>query len=45
MTCCGWSAARSSHYDFMQGIHGLLDKMLADLRQIPTVAAAPIIIR
>ena len=27
--------------DFMQGIHGLLDKMLADLRQIPTVAAAP----
>ena len=28
-------------YDFMQGIHGLLDKMLADLRQIPTVAAAP----
>lgn len=25
----------------MQGIHGLLDKMLADLRQIPTVAAAP----
>ena len=27
-------------YDFMQGIHGLLDKMLADLRQIPTVAAA-----
>lgn len=28
-------------YDFMQGIHGLLDKMLADLRQIPTVASAP----
>lgn len=28
-------------YDFMQGIHGLLDRMLADLRQIPTVAAAP----
>lgn len=28
-------------YDFMQGIHGLLDKMLADLRQIPTVAVAP----
>ncbi len=28
-------------YDFMQSIHGLLDKMLADLRQIPTVAAAP----
>lgn len=28
-------------YDFMHGIHGLLDKMLADLRQIPTVAAAP----
>lgn len=28
-------------YDFMQGIHGLLDKVLADLRQIPTVAAAP----
>jgi len=28
-------------HDFMQGIHGLLDKMLADLRQIPTVAAAP----
>ena len=28
-------------YDFMQGIHGLIDKMLADLRQIPTVAAAP----
>lgn len=28
-------------YDFMQGIHGLLDKMLADLRQIPTIAAAP----
>ena len=28
-------------YDFMQGIHGLLDKMLADLRQIPTVAAPP----
>ena len=27
-------------HDFMQGIHGLLDKMLADLRQIPTVAAA-----
>lgn len=25
----------------MQGIHGLIDKMLADLRQIPTVAAAP----
>lgn len=23
------------------GIHGLIDKMLADLRQIPTVAAAP----
>ena len=28
-------------HDFMQGIHGLIDKMLADLRQIPTVAAAP----
>ena len=28
-------------HDFMQGIHELLDKMLADLRQIPTVAAAP----
>ena len=28
-------------HDFMQGIHGLLDKMLTDLRQIPTVAAAP----
>lgn len=28
-------------HDFMQGIHGLLDKMLADLRQIPTVTAAP----
>ena len=28
-------------HDFMQGIHGLLDKMLADLRQIPTVEAAP----
>lgn len=28
-------------YDFMQGIHRLIDKMLADLRQIPTVAAAP----
>ena len=28
-------------HDFMRGIHGLLDKMLADLRQIPTVAAAP----
>lgn len=28
-------------YDFMQGIHGLIDKMLADLRQIPTVAAVP----
>ena len=28
-------------YDFMQGIHGLLDRMLANLRQIPTVAAAP----
>ena len=28
-------------HDFMQGIHGLLDRMLADLRQIPTVAAAP----
>lgn len=28
-------------HDFMQGIHGLLDKMLADLRQIPTVAAVP----
>lgn len=28
-------------HDFMQGIHGLLDKMLADLRQIPTIAAAP----
>lgn len=28
-------------YDFMQGIHGLIDKMLADLWQIPTVAAAP----
>lgn len=27
-------------HEFMQGIHGLLDKMLADLRQIPTVAAA-----
>lgn len=26
-------------HDFMQGIHGLIDKMLADLRQIPTVAA------
>ena len=25
----------------MQGIHGLLDKMLTDLRQIPTIAAAP----
>lgn len=28
-------------HDFMQGIHGLIDKMLADLRQIPTVTAAP----
>ena len=28
-------------HDFMQGIHGLLDKMLTDLRQIPTIAAAP----
>ena len=28
-------------HDFMQSIHRLLDKMLADLRQIPTVAAAP----
>lgn len=28
-------------HDFMQDIHGLIDKMLADLRQIPTVAAAP----
>ena len=28
-------------HDFMQGIHGLLDKMLSDLRQIPNVAAAP----
>ena len=28
-------------HDFMQGLHGLIDKMLADLRQIPTVAAAP----
>lgn len=28
-------------HDFMQGIHGLLDRMLADLRQIPTIAAAP----
>ena len=28
-------------HDFMKGIHGLIDKMLADLRQIPTVAAAP----
>ena len=28
-------------HDFMQGIHRLIDKMLADLRQIPTVAAAP----
>ena len=28
-------------HDFMQGIHGLIDKMLDDLRQIPTVAAAP----
>lgn len=28
-------------HDFMQGIHGLIDKMLADLRQIPTGAAAP----
>ena len=28
-------------HDFMQGIHGLIDKMLADLRQIPTVEAAP----
>lgn len=28
-------------HDFMQGIHGLIDKMLADLRQLPTVAAAP----
>lgn len=28
-------------HDFMQGIHGLIDKMLADLWQIPTVAAAP----
>lgn len=28
-------------HDFMQGIHGLLDKMLGDLRQIPTVAATP----
>ena len=28
-------------HDFMQGIHGLIDKMLADLRQIPTVAVAP----
>lgn len=28
-------------HDFMQGIHGLLDKMLADLRQIPGVAATP----
>ena len=28
-------------HDFMQGIHGLIDKMLADLQQIPTVAATP----
>ena len=28
-------------HDFMQGIHGLIDKMLDDLRQIPNVAAAP----
>ena len=28
-------------HDFMQGIHGLIDKMLADQRQIPTVVAAP----
>lgn len=28
-------------HDFMQGIHGLIYKMLADLRQIPTVVAAP----
>lgn len=28
--------------DFMQGIHGLLDKMLTDLRLIPTVQEAPI---
>lgn len=28
-------------HDFMQGIHELLNKMLVDLRQIPTVAAAP----
>ena len=28
-------------HDFMQGIHELLDKMLVDLRQVPTVAAAP----
>lgn len=28
-------------HDFMQGIHGLIDKMLADLRQIPTVVVAP----
>lgn len=28
-------------HDFMQGIYGLLDRMLADLRQIPTVEAAP----
>ena len=34
------SIERKPH-DFMRGIHGLLDKMLADLRQIPTVAAAP----
>lgn len=27
--------------DFMQGIHGLIERMLADLRQIPTVAAVP----
>lgn len=28
-------------HDFMQGIHGLIGKMLADLRQIPTVVVAP----
>lgn len=28
-------------HNFMQGIHGLIYKMLADLRQIPTVVAAP----
>lgn len=36
-----WSAAKSSPMILCRASNGLIDRMLADLRQIPTVAAAP----